>query len=318
MILMNVTKSHAIDAFYSISRTSQKFQSVIEGKKDEILPMFHIENFFQNLPRRANEIKVCVKKLSKFFGSCSGAIECVSKVIGKKLWRSAWLLIAKRKHNWFIIERAFWKKTQNIQSVNLLQQSDIIDEVTEEPWLRNEMYILKKEDQHLLLSKDAWLNDRIMDAAQKSICKEIGTDESYQSVPNSEKKTIYPFHPVSQEHVQLLHDGANHWFLSFCSNGRVQVCDSLRSSLNRSSGKSIRSLYKHYVPNGGEQIVTFLPVQKQPVGHNCGPFGIAYAAEILDGRSPSEAVFDINKMREHLITCLEMQRPTPFPKVSNQ
>ena len=38
------------------------------------------------------------------------------------------------------------------------------------------MYILKKEDQHLLLSKDAWLNDRIMDIAQKLICKEIGTE----------------------------------------------------------------------------------------------------------------------------------------------
>ena len=202
--------------------------------------------------------------------------------------------------------------------MNLLQQSDIIDEVTEEPWLRNEMYILKKEDQYLLLSKDAWLNDRIMDAAQKLICKEIGTDESYQSVLNSEKKTIDPFHPVSQEHVQLLHDGANHWFLSFCSNGRVQVCDSLRSSLTCSSRKSILSLYKHYVADGGEQIVTLLPVQKQPDGHNCGPFAIAYAAEILDRRSSSEAVFDVKKMREHLITCLEMQRLTSFPKVSNQ
>ena len=87
MILMNVTKSHAIDAFYSISRTCKRFQSVIEGKKDEILPMVHInfpENVFQNLPRRANKIKVSVKKLSKFFGSCSGVIECVSKAIGKK------------------------------------------------------------------------------------------------------------------------------------------------------------------------------------------------------------------------------------------
>ena len=111
-------------------------------------------------------------------------MNALAKLLEKKLWRSTWLLIAKRKHNWFIIERAFWKQRQNIQSVNLLQQSDIIDEVTEEPWLRNEMYILKKEDQHLLLSKDAWLNDRIMDAARKLICKEIGTDESYQSVLN--------------------------------------------------------------------------------------------------------------------------------------
>ena len=244
---MNVTKSHAIDAFYSISRTCKRFQSVTEGKKDEILPMVYInfpENIFQNLPRRTNKIKVSVKKLSKFFGSCKGVTECASKAIGKKLRRSAWLLTAKRKYNCFIIERAFWEQKQNIQSVNLLQQSDIIDEVTEEPWLCNEMYILKKEDQHLLLSKDAWLDDRILDAAQKLICKEIGTDESYQSVLNSEKKTIDPFHPVSQEYAQLLHDGANHWFLSFCSNGRVQVCDCLRSSLTRSSRKPIRSLYK--------------------------------------------------------------------------
>ena len=88
MILMNLTKSYAIDAFYSISRTCKRFQSVIEGKKDEILPMVHInfpENIFQNLPRRANKIKMSVKKLSKFFGSCSGVIECVSKAIGKKL-----------------------------------------------------------------------------------------------------------------------------------------------------------------------------------------------------------------------------------------
>ena len=86
MILMNVTNSHATDAFYSISRTSKRFQSVIEGKKDGILPMVHInfaENVFQNLPRRANKIKVSVKKLSKFFSSCSGITECVSKAIGK-------------------------------------------------------------------------------------------------------------------------------------------------------------------------------------------------------------------------------------------
>ena len=79
MILINVTKSHAINVFYSISLNCKRFQSVIEGKKDELLPMVHInfpENVSQNLPRRANKIKVSVKKLSNFFGSCSGVIEC--------------------------------------------------------------------------------------------------------------------------------------------------------------------------------------------------------------------------------------------------
>ena len=133
-----------------------------------------------------------VEKLSKFFGSCSGVIECVRKAIGEKLWRSALLLIAKRKHNWFITERAFWKQRQNIQSVNLLRQSDIIDEVTEEQWLRNEVYILKKEYQHLLLSKDAWLNDRIMDAAQKLICKEIGTESHISLYLILKRKPLIP------------------------------------------------------------------------------------------------------------------------------
>ena len=89
MILMNVPKSHAIDAFYSISRTRKRFQSVTEGKNDEILPIVHInfpENVFQNLPRGASKIKVSVKKLSKFYGSCSSVIECVIKAIGKKLY----------------------------------------------------------------------------------------------------------------------------------------------------------------------------------------------------------------------------------------
>ena len=91
-------------------RACKRFQSVIEGKKDEMLPMVHInfpENVFQNLPRRANKIQVSGKKLSKLFVSCSGVIECVGKAIGKEFWRSAWLLIAKRIYNWFIIERAF-------------------------------------------------------------------------------------------------------------------------------------------------------------------------------------------------------------------
>jgi len=60
---------------------------------------------------------------------------------------------------------------------------------------------------------------------------------------------------------------------------------------------------------------TFLPVQKQPDGYNCGPFAIAYAAEILDGYSPMEAIFNVKKMCSHLKLCLEQQKLTPFPKV---
>ena len=51
--------------------------------------------------------------------------------------------------------------------------------------------------------------------------------------------------------------------------------------------------------------MSFLPVQKQSDGFNCGPFAIAYAAEILNGKSPIEAQFDAAKKRGYLISCLE-------------
>ena len=56
---------------------------------------------------------------------------------------------------------------------------------------------------------------------------------------------------------------------------------------------------------------TFLPVQKQPDGFNCGVFAIVFAAENLDGCSPMDAVFDVGRMRRRLMTL------TPFQKVTN-
>ena len=144
------------------------------------------------------------------FGPATGIIECIRKGIGKKNWRSAWLLMEKRNRNWFVIERIFWKSKakQIVYSKHHLQDSNqqpaINDDVVEVFWLRNDLYFLKQEDEEVLLSNNAWLNDRMMDAAQKLICKEIGTMDSYQSVLNSERKTENPYQPVSQEYIQLL------------------------------------------------------------------------------------------------------------------
>lgn len=62
-----------------------------------------------------------------------------------------------------------------------------MDNITADPpeelWLQNELYSLKKEDQEVFLSKQEWLNDRIMDTAQKLIMYR----NWYQSVLNSQK-----------------------------------------------------------------------------------------------------------------------------------
>ena len=151
-------------------------------------------------------------------------------------------------------------------------------------------------EKKILLSESNWLNDNIMDAAQALICDALGAEIHYQSVLNCQKQVKFPCKPVENELIQLMHDGANHWLLTFCSSGRIQVCDSLRTSLTRITIKSINSLL---MP------ITMLPVQRQTDSHNCGLFAIGFAAELLNGLSPMDAKFDVAKMRSHIINCLE-------------
>ena len=68
---------------------------------------------------------------------------------------------------------------------------------------------------------------------------------------------------------------------------------SLKTSLSQVNRKCVHALYKNYVK---EFTVRFFPVQKQTDGYNCGPFAIAFAAEMSDGKSPMEAGFDVDRM----------------------
>ena len=231
------------------------------------------------------------------------------------MWKSSWLLLESEKHSMYRIRKVYWKSIKNPIAIKD-EASNKAPNTEEQFWVRNDLYFLKNEDANILKSKTAGLNDRIMDAAQKLICKTLGEEDNYQSVLNTQKKAAIPLNPVYNDHIQLLHDGGSHWFLSFCSSGRVQICDSLKSTLNRSSMKSVYSLYKHVVGEFEKVKPTFLPVQKQTDGFNCGPFAIAYAAEIVHGKSPMEAIFDVKKMRNHLLVCLEQKTLTPFPKIN--
>ena len=73
-------------------------------------------------------------------------------------------------------------------------------------WIRNDLYNLKKQDTDILHSQSAWLNDHIMDAAQKLICKTLGDERSCHSVLNTERKVSILFRPVNHDHIQLLHN----------------------------------------------------------------------------------------------------------------
>ena len=57
-----------------------------------------------------------------------------------------------------------------------------------------------------------------------------------------------------------------------------------------------------------------VPVQTQKDGYNCRLFAITFVADILQGISPSRSCFDISRIGEHSIECLEKEKLSVFPK----
>ena len=65
-----------------------------------------------------------------------------------------------------------------------IQDEDAQELVPKDFWVKDELCHLKIEDKAILLSSSAWLNDIIMDAEQKLVCKALGKEEEYQSMLN--------------------------------------------------------------------------------------------------------------------------------------
>ena len=110
----------------------------------------------------------------------------------------------------------------NTSAKGIGEQKEVLipaDEKKDVFWLQNDMYYLKMEDKLILMNKTCCLNDRIMDTVQRLICKTLGNEDAYQSVLNSQKEFEEPFKVVENDHIQLLHNGINHWLLSYSTDG---------------------------------------------------------------------------------------------------
>ena len=58
--------------------------------------------------------------------------------------------------------------------------------------------------------------------------------------------------------------------------------------------------------------------QEQAGFSDCGVLAIAVATSLCFGEDPTVARWEQAKMCAHLITCLEAEKMTPFPKDSNK
>ena len=190
-----ISSSDICLTYESILRTCRRFQ-LIEKKGKELLPHIYIkaDEAIQKCLSYNGMIKVSVRKIVKLYGENSGIVLAITEIMKEhpSKWRSAWLLLAQYKHSWYTVLRFYWK----CQRTTVVDEPAVNDEDDKENidpevfWLRNELYNLKMEEKQLLLSKTAWLNDAIMDAAQRLICKTLGKEDEYQSVLNWQKKAL--------------------------------------------------------------------------------------------------------------------------------
>ncbi len=66
-------------------------------------------------------------------------------------------------------------------------------------------------------------------------------------------------------------------------------------------------------PLANSFIFDILNITPQPNSYDCGVIAIANATELLFGNNPEKCVWDVSKMREHLIQCFQQQKINRFP-----
>ena len=180
------------------------------------------------------------------------------------------------------------------------------------PWIQNELITLYESEKDIIESGD-WLTDTIIDAAQKVLAAQFKAqfgDAGFQCVGLG---STFAFEVESDKFVQILHNGHNHW-LTISSvgttPGQILVYDSMYPSAGQATKQQIACLMRVSEPN---LTLTFADVQMQAGGSDCGAFALAFATAICYGHSPGKFHFDQQRMRAHLIECLEKKQFTMFP-----
>ena len=183
-----------------------------------------------------------------------------------------------------------------------------------------------------IVSNGKWLTDKHIRAAQlllKNQCPDIGGFQSTLLAPHyvtKEKRWINNcgiFDCTKSKAVQVHYTGNHHWVSSFINDeNEVFVLDSLlrkdKTYITPSLQIQLAQIYK-----GLGSIEVKVPhVFQQRNGSDCGVFAIACMTEFCLNNQFSRDLlggdirwtFDSDKIRDHLIKCLEEGAFSPFPK----
>ena len=122
----------------------------------------------------------------------------------------------------------------------------------------------------------------------------------------------FSMEPCQKEFTQILNLNKNHWITVStigCSTSSINVYDSMHLKLSNELKKVVADVMKS---SSDEIVVKYCDVQWQKEGSDCGLFAIAFAFSLCCGIDPTTVRFEQEKMRPHLIKCLETKTCSMF------
>ena len=192
-----------------------------------------------------------------------------------------------------------------------------------------------KFSDHNCIVQGFMLQDSIINAAQGILKKQFPFKGGFQSTLNGQRRRkLFDTLPFDSHSIQILHTGIvsiihlctiftlsffilgnYHWICVEVTQKQVKVMDSLGESLDLNDHTLIQiaSLVRSEMTSITIQKVS---TQQQLGVRDCGLFAIAYSLEMCLGSRILHQRFDQNRMRHHLIECLENHHFTPFPKTT--
>ena len=208
------------------------------------------------------------------------------------------------------------QKLKNMD-VNKNNQVCLMEEMslTEVPATAN-MWIddlhLLQEDQQLILSPTAWINDRIIDACQSLLKQDVNGKNvgGFQSVCLGQ---IMYFSVEESQFIQILNTGHSHW-VTISTIGTVHPLVNVYDSKYIVASVHLRAqITCLLMTQHAEVTINFIDVVKQAGSYDCGLYAIAYATALSLGNDPATHQYYQEKMRPHLRMCLLNRRLTLFP-----
>ena len=228
-------------------------------------------------------------------------------------------------------------KSKSNQETNKLQPRAINQ--VKKHWVEIDTDCQLSHDEKAIIKNNKWLNCRIMKGVNRLCIRDFGDRiNGFQDVSLAPKfsddlnRWTFPdggFEGRTAPTCNIHHTGRGHWVTSvrYEDNGPVYLLDSYLSLDPKTAYMSVSveiQLAKIYGKNSKELTILMPEIQRQTNSLDCGLYAIANMIEFVynryDGLRQGKLKFNFaeDKMRDHLIKCLENKKMTPFPKSDNK